>query len=1029
MIKDFKDRKITYLNILKCVGYKDFSANLQTNFYLCECSIDKKKLICEECINKCHSDCYQKFIFNHSYNYQHKCICEKDKHERHSTTNNVYELYNSKFDHNSREGCFYENYLSFANESENSNSDTNFIEFTENRLEYFQYENRIGINHLNHDIILCGICSDNCLKDPDKLLKKVRVYPYKIDKTKRKLCNCLIHCSEEFHREIVYKNINFKKYFSNFDLNFIFRKFPKYIDDFKTLLSSIPSNKDKLFEDETMKEFIELYSQFNEHYNNKFFAFVNFFDKDKYEGEIKNLMDYGPIKEDINMKVLPTGSKESTKVLQIGPKESMKLLPTGSKESMKLLPAGSKESNKLFPAQSKKEDTQKIIDSGFKKENICQRFILATAMIDYYIKEPYVKSCSFYKMSTILNMNPIQRNNYLYEIKKCNKFSDLNNKFREKNECDDFYDIYLNLFNICFQELKKGFKAEFAHVFTEYIMPNFAKTSYFLIKYHLISDNRIDKYFEFLFNTISLFLSLNHSLFHLKDGFNSSVYNILKSILVTLIYISDINVLEKINDSSFIDQILNIFQEDTTTYAFLSTRSEILYKIFLCLINKFGKIETKLNKSKEKKIDNFNYYVEKILEISIGNHSFYLLNIQNLCLLPNSSFNYDIVMNNKDNFIFEISNKIQDVNRKFTSYEGEHLTSIKYNEQIIEIIKDLNEKYLNFLGLKEIIEDISKENPNKFLFVSYVKNLAKKKKDKNNEIKDTKLHHLQNIVKFSNFFGRFQQFTSIFYEIIDHEKLKELRIDNETADLMNVEKHKLLLFLFLMVYKNNENLCLLMNLKAKYFVNFFCDGKQSLFFFIKKIIKIHLQKENLYRLENFNFFFEFIGVFSKQITNEIKNEKKETSWKSMLKGYKSNVRTNFRIEKIEISKKDENDSLKKSDNEDSLKIHSIERNESDNMDSKRKSHNFDSDRKIDEEKIIFSERYDFYYSFNKCLKLFILISKNISIKRIRILDLMQDIIDLTNYLDFKKERILTFMKNDKFHNEIKKKKSKFYMLI
>ena len=42
---------------------------------------------------------------------------------------------------------------------------------------------------------------------------------------------------------------------------------------------------------------------------------------------------------------------------------------------------------------------------------------------------------------------------------------------------------------------------------------------------------------------------------------------------------------------------------------------------------------------------------------------------------------------------------------------------------------------------------------------------------------------------------------------------------------------------------------------------------------------------------------------------------------------------------------------------------------------------------------------------------------------------MQDIIDLTNYLDFKKERILTFMKNDKFHNEIKKKKSKFYMLI
>ncbi len=929
--------KSIYLNIMKCLKKGKLPKDQFPRYYLCDCSIREKKIICEECMNKCHSKCYKKYRFNHIYNEDNnECDCENEGHQVDSNED-LEDHYENNIDTSNKEKCPYVNIMA-TNEA-----------LSKNKITYFSISFKRTEEDQSDDFTLCSICYKYCLHDPHN------VFTFSVVEDKElQHCYCKNHVNENIHQEIVYKNYDLSKFFYNYNLNVLLKIRPEYLGNIQKCLKNV-----ELVETE-IDEFVELYHIFNHEYNNKFFIFDHLFEKDENLSKIKGIL-LGKSKE------APSLNKKSSNVNVSNTNE-----------------------DKSVSKNSNQQSTKKAQENSL----ITKQFLFASAMVEYYLKEPFVKLCNFYSINVILNMNPIQRNNCLYKIKKMSRLNvhnEQNNiKFEKKAFYDEFFDMYLEIFKKCIDKYRNRKRKGIEHEFAEYIMPTFTKMCYFLVKYHVISDQKIDEYFQVLFNIISLFLSQNDTLFYLENDFNFSVYNIIKTILVTLIYISDMNIMEKIKDNSLVEKALDIFKEDDITYAYLSTRTEVIYKVFLCLINRISKTDLDLSKTIDKKIDNFHYYVEKILEMSIGDHGFYLANIQNLCLLPNSSFNHNIINEDPDNFIFNFSNRISEMNNK--CYSNEYDVKLMY-----VIIKEFNDTYLNKLGLYNIVEELMSKNERKYKFVSTIKKLAKeinKGKDTTakgfdkNEIKDKTLHRMQIIVKYSSIFGRFNHFFTIYHDLQAQDKsLKGIAIDNETEDLMDIEKHRLLLFFYLMVHKNNENLCLLMNFKPKCFLYFFKEGKPSIFFFLKKIIKMFFESKNNYVFDNFDFFIKIIREVIKEIKKALEMQKKIKLNKAIL-----NETSSKQVDKNEYFNQDE------------------------------------SDDECYEDEI--TNRKDFYYSLNKSLKFFILICRKISTKNIRVLDLMKNIKCLIDDLKFSKEKIISFMKQSIENEEgnIKTENSKIALI-
>ena len=495
--------------------------------------------------------------------------------------------------------------------------------------------------------------------------------------------------------------------------------------------------------------------------------------------------------------------------------------------------------------------------------NYVEKFLFASFMTQYYLIEPYKNLYRHYPLLSIINMNPIQRNKHIYNMVSLKSNSDEKDSFLLNSEADNnkFYDHYLSLF----KSILKGNSKNLYSIklnFIKHILPNFTTISLFLIKHRIISFKHTLKFFKNIFYAIKSFVNLNEEIFILEEEFNFTIYTLVKTVFVTLLYINDMTILEKIEEKGVLNNLKNLFFKEIDTYAFTSSQTEIICKVFLSIVNKVKLFNTQYSNT-GLYILKLYLYNEKIFDLMIGDNFYYQNCIKNLGLLPSSSFdNFYYKVDLTSRFIFTFSTEIDNLSLQFI------LCNLSFKDYITRTYiycNKLIEKFYDYIGLTQIVDSTKR-------FVKLLK-LIKKGSNTMNTTQFKNLRKLQFIANNSNFFSSLAKFFSIIYndKKVTEEDIKIFKDENNLST-------KILFMIYLMVYKNMENFVLMGVIEFEHALFIFEDipikdkGNENknkdkdnknkrvinnVFTFFKKIGKLTLlDKKNKYFFDNMEIIFK-----------------------------------------------------------------------------------------------------------------------------------------------------------------------------
>jgi hypothetical protein len=118
----------------------------------------------------------------------------------------------------------------------------------------------------------------------------------------------------------------------------------------------------------------------------------------------------------------------------------------------------------------------------------------------------------------------------------------------------------------------------------------------------------------------------------------------------------------------------------------------------------------------------------------------------------------------------------------------------------------------------------------------------------------------QRTANFTLIYSRIEQFMSIYYQ-------------GKTFKKIDTKKSKpildfILSFLFLLIYRNHENLTLIMNFKPLIFVETFSDNKEMMFLFLERICEMFHSGE--YEYDNFYFYSECLCIIILQVERNLR---------------------------------------------------------------------------------------------------------------------------------------------------------------
>ena len=486
------------------------------------------------------------------------------------------------------------------------------------------------------------------------------------------------------------------------------------------------------------------------------------------------------------------------------------------------------------------------VHEGDVKDLTKTKYLFGKMVYITFVKSFILKHNNLFNYSTILNMNIFQRELYLLEAKNFFKIVVKSNEEEsEKNYIESLNDfpvylleIYENILKInenfdLFDEISSLIFSVFNHIFKH------------MIKYNLISDEYKMKYFDLVLDTITLYNDKG------CEDFGNNSYYIIKSILYTLIYKNDKVCLTRMREESFSNENMKDFvfvsNDDNNTIA----------KTFIFILNRLDR-ET----NDKKKILKYDFFAHKIFELLIGNHDFYKKSSENMITLSEENLALSLepfqVYNSLNRKMFdEIRNfswQFQEANLNFNEFK----ISLKdYVQNINNILNSIKNFINEHLGTDT--PDLSKKSQ---IYSEFCSRDSSKIKD------------IQKCVKYSSLMNQINNFVNIYSETKKFYLINKLKLKNffyVDPDLLKT----LLVFFYIVVDKNYENICLFMNFEAEECYNTFIDAKQSYFEYLSILSDLLFTSPGKeYKFDNFIFFCNIVSFLAQKLSFEdnISNE-------------------------------------------------------------------------------------------------------------------------------------------------------------
>ena len=795
-----------------------------STFYFCSCSKEEFHPICEACAQNCHKMHKPSQTIKGIY----VCKCGECNHQ---ITEESEQLFQDRQKKQSKL-CFY----------------SKLLEVTPG-LGFFRYQNKT----------YCGVCIHNCVgleKD-----EKDRINQLKIDDSEGNV-ECL--CDKHFEQNIINLNLDFASKpkfnlcFENINFN-ILSKIPftkeKYItylvvqlQDYKTKVDQGNDENNEsvnFFTNFITGKILECFSLFSSRFENKYFIIEDF------------LKDF--------------------------PKETL----------VQLSKAGQNINN---------------VDEGIRGDFFRTKFHYAELIFNYLIRKYNIQNNNIWNIRTLVSMNLYQRKLYAHQTKNFYEFQHKKDLFNHKL-IGDFIDNILELFDSCLNLCKNDNDELSANLFDSYF-PTFNRIMKYIIKLNILKRPQLEKFFDLVYDSVILWFNAQKKeeinvrdeeeitlreiqeqkeyqkkleatedyklkkllewveatqytvkeniLFeksklikdsdikkeivfepHLESNHLKGTYYLMKSILYTLLYMNDTICFDYFKDGSNPSDIKFIFSKSPLT--------DKICKIFLLIVQKFYRKEIM------SRTIIYDYYIQKILELLVQKQdNFYMTSLNNLSNIEEC----EVSLIASDNLL-EDSAKIIDP------------TYLDMFNSFCEKLGDENAKFLNYyinfdqflanalLIIKDLEKQIRSELPSmpdihiKYLHFIGISNHP-------NTIKRMKL--FQRTANFTLIYSRIEQFMSIYYQ-------------GKTFKKIDTKKSKpildfILSFLFLLIYRNHENLTLIMNFKPLIFVETFSDNKEMMFLFLERICEMFHSGE--YEYDNFYFYSECLCIIILQVERNLR---------------------------------------------------------------------------------------------------------------------------------------------------------------
>ena len=797
-----------------------------STYYFCSCSKEEFYPICEACALKCHKSHKPTQTIKGIY----ICKCGECNHQITEESEKIFEERKKK----QAQLCFYSKLLKVSPGS-----------------GYFNYKGKI----------LCGVCINNCItleKD-----EKDRINEYKINDNTDNL-ECL--CEKHFEQNLVNLNLDFASKpkfnlcFENINFN-VLSKIPitkeKYINYLITNIQNYKRNIDegsdetiesnKFFTNFIIGKILECFSLFSSRFENKYF-FIEDYLKDFSK---KTLIQLLKINKNLNS-----------------------------------------------------------IDEGIRRDFFRTKFHYAELIFNYIIRKYYIQNNNIWNIRTLINMNLYQRKIFAHQTKNFYEFQGKKDLF-DHGLIGDFIENILELYEMVLYVCKNESDDLATNLFESYF-PTFNRIMKYVIKINFLNKPELEKYFNLVYETIILWFSIQKKKEinlrdeeeislreiqeekeyqkkleesedyklkkllewveasqytlkqnikidkskqimdndiekdiefepHLESNHLKGVYYVMKAILYSLLYENDKNCFEYFKDGSNKSDIEFIFAKSPMT--------DKICKVFMLIILKFYRKEIM------SRTIIYDYYIQKILELLIQKQdNFYITSLNNLTnieecevsLISSNNIFVDscrIIGQSYLDMFNSFCEKLGEENIKYLNYYikfDEYLTNalliIKDFEKNIKdelpLMPDITIKYLHFIGIS------NHPNTNK------------------------KMKLFQRTANFSLLYSRLEQFMSIYYQGKKYNKIDT----QKSKPLLDF----ILTFLFLLAYRNQENLSLIMNFKPLIFVETFSDNKKMMFLFLERICEMYYSGE--YKFDNFYFFTECLCIIILQIEHKFRHD-------------------------------------------------------------------------------------------------------------------------------------------------------------
>ena len=812
-----------------------------STFYFCSCSKEEFYPICEACAKQCHK------AHNPTQTIQGIYICKCGE-CNHLITNENENIFKERKKTHGRL-CFY----------------TKLMEVIPGQ-GYYKYKG----------ITFCGVCIRNCVNL--EKAEKDKVEEYKIKDVDNKELECM--CSKHFEQNLVNLNLDFASKpkfnlcFENINFN-VLSKIPltqeKYINYLITHIQNYIKNIEKgssemkeskrFFTDFITGKILECFSLFSSRFENKFF-FIEDYLKDFPKETLITLLK---INEDITS-----------------------------------------------------------IDEGIRADFFKTKFDYAELIFNYIIRRYNIQNNNIWNIRTLVNMNLYQRKIYAHQTRNFYVFQEKKDLYNHKlirDFIENILELYETVLHFCENDT-----GDLKNTLFESYFPTLNRITKYMIKMNLFNQIQTGKYYDLVFDTVILWFEVQKKVVvnqreeeevsikelqeqreyqkqleqsedyklkkllewvkasqyttqssskavktkqiidddikkeivfepHLESNHLTGVYYLMKSILYSLLYENDricFNYFKgdfnKINDKF-------IFAKSPTT--------DKICKIFMLIIQKFYR------KDILSRTIIYDYYIQKILELLIQkDDNFYMNSLENLDKIDEC----EVALISSDNIyedaskIIELSflrqfnlfcDKLGNENRKYLNY---YINFNEYLNNALSLIKDF-EKYVK--SELPSIPDITMKYL-RFIGISNHPNTIKRIKE------------FQRAANFSLLFSRLEEFISIYYQ---GKKFNHVDVKN-TKPALNF----ILTFLFLLAYRNPQNLTLIMNIKPFIFIEAFSDTKKMMFYFLERICEMFHAGE--YQYDNFYFYSECLCMLilevekvfrrDQNLTNEKKIEHLET---------------------------------------------------------------------------------------------------------------------------------------------------------